>query len=141
MPSHQLPALWSNEIIIDRNKARQLVVPAADYTIIAEDGLNYAETAHGKWRLLNPSETYSGTAPALRLAAPFVEGETPDLSHAEWLTSPTPSSPAEVIDSLQDAFTFLRELDNSRAPARYGCYAYRYRQNRNHAFAICGRAP
>jgi superfamily II DNA or RNA helicase len=109
MPSHQLPALWSNEIIIDRNKARQLVVPAADYTIIAEDGLNYAETAHGKWRLLNPSETYSGTAPALRLAAPFVEGETPDLSHAEWLTSPTPSSPAEVIDSLQDAFTFLRE--------------------------------
>src|SRR5258708_23889104 len=91
----RIPALWSDDYIIDSNSAHQLIIPSAPYELVIENDLLFAKTECGQWRVLNPDEEYLSSAPAIRVAEAATPGTQPDLSSSTWVANTQIPEPAQ----------------------------------------------
>ena len=108
------PAGFSRDVVIDKNKARQLVIP--EQTVkLAEDGSDsvvFEITADRSVRVVRRKALAAPDEHALLVPATLdiaAGGDLRDVREVKWLSPPAPESPAAVLDSLEGAFQFLED--------------------------------
>lgn len=108
------PAGFSRDVMIDKNKARQLLIP--EQTVeLAEDASDSVELEIAADRSVRVVRRKALAAPdehALLVPATLdiaADGDLRVVREVKWLSPPAPESPAAVLDSLEGAFQFLED--------------------------------
>jgi superfamily II DNA or RNA helicase len=105
-----LPACWSSEIRIDKNRARQLLATARSGVLVHRDGVIGVDFGNGVVRLISgPAQVPDGDR-ALRVGrAALGDHALIETADKKWMGALAPEPPDVVRASYVDAFDFLME--------------------------------
>ena len=114
-----LPACISKDFRIDRNSARQVIVPPQPVEIEVDEGAHYVQLAGGERIVLVGSKrqvdegAVALKAPAKKLRKPDAEFSVEEL---RWLFGVGPGDPAGVLASLDGSFSFVQASADGSVP-------------------------
>ena len=115
----EIPDLFSGDVRVAGNAARQLLVPAQRAAVSRRSGKNALRLADDRLVHLYPTRRGldAGTL-AIRATAAERDRAAPEFAAGEraWLTKAPPRDPAEVLESHEAGFRFLEADRGSAAP-------------------------
>ncbi len=115
----ELPACISKNIRVDRNSARQVIVPPQTVEIAIDEGGHYVQLAGGERIALVGSKQQADVgavalkAPARKLSKTDAEFSAEEL---QWLVDGGPGDPADVLASLDGSFSFVQASADGSVP-------------------------
>lgn len=110
IPAFDVPACTSVELRVDGNRARQVLMPSQQASVLQENGITRLALANGDTvRLVASASGLTEGERALKVpsAARRDPAQLPGAMGVRWVGDLVRSTPAEVLASLDDAFEFL----------------------------------
>lgn len=113
----ELPPLFSRELRIEKNRARQLLVPAQTAALDIRDGRLSVRLEDGRRVPIAASRRgLDEDALALKATREQLQAEDPLFSDGDltWLTKASAMAPDAVLESLEDRFRFVEQTEQQR---------------------------
>jgi superfamily II DNA or RNA helicase len=105
-----VPALFSRDVVVEKNRARQLLIPQQRVATLESNGQLFFKLSDGRRCRITRTRRGLRTGELAFLVPKnheLADGDDLDNFDALWLCDRTPTDPTRVVDSLAGAFTFL----------------------------------
>lgn len=115
----EVPNCWATTIKIDRNRARQLLVPSQGSDAVDVDGRPVLTLADGRSvRLVPNARGLVDGELALKVSKVVLDDEpvAVDSSMPSWVGARTATTPEDVVESLRGGFAFVEGTDDGTTP-------------------------